>query len=165
MRNGIGKRIAVAGISLSLSLLFVSCGAEKAADGKEYLVNVTALAERIVREGSFKDEMNPLEEELFEAEYEGIEETLMIKKSVYMGTGATAEQVVVAEAKDAASAKKLKEELASKLEDDIKENQDYNPEEVAKLKTPVLEVKEKYAIMVVSEDNAKVEEIVKQECE
>lgn len=165
MRDRKCKTIVAAGLLLTLSLSLFGCGKEEAVESHKITIDVETLADKIVTEGSFQDDMNPLDEEQFDAVYEGVDESLISKKCIYTGTGATAEQVVVLEAKDDASAEKLKEQLHTKLEEDIEENKDYLPKEVSKLESAVLEVKENYAIMVVSGDNDRVEEIVNQECE
>ncbi|MDO5522015.1 MAG: DUF4358 domain-containing protein [bacterium] len=127
-------------------------------------IDVDKLADKIAKCGGFKDELSVLDSELFEAQYSQVDMKTVVKECAYVGTGATTEQIAVVEAKDTDSAKKVKEALQGKINDDIKANQDYKPEEVTKLKAPVLEVKEQYVIMVIANDKDKVEAVVESEC-
>ncbi|MDO5291492.1 MAG: DUF4358 domain-containing protein [bacterium] len=127
-------------------------------------IDVDKLADKIAKCGGFKDELSVLDTELFEAQYSQVDMDTVVKECAYVGTGATTEQIVVVEAKDTESAQKVKAALQSKIDDDIKANQDYKPEEVAKLKAPVLEVKEQYVIMVIANDKDKVEAVIESEC-
>lgn len=164
MKNRIYQRIVMIGMIVAFVVSFAGCGRNETTDCKDLSIDVADLAEKIVKEGSFKDEMNQMDDELFGAEFEGVDESLITEKCVYIGTGATAEQVVIIKAKDAAAAEQLKEQLHTKLSDDMEENKDYNAEEVAKLQSAVLKVEGNYDIMVVSGDSKKVEEIMKLNC-
>ena len=85
---------------------------------------------------------------------------MLTAKSAYAGSGGSAEQIVVAEAKDEESAKLVKEALNQKLKDDIDMNENYLPKEVNKLNNPVLVQSGKYIILCVSNDNDKIEQVL-----
>ncbi len=126
----------------------------------ELTIDVTALATEIFEAGDYTDELTCLEDDMFDAVFQTVDLQMLIAKSAYVGSGASAEQIVVAEAKDEASAKLVKEELGQKLKDDISMNENYLPQEINKLENPVIVVSGKYVIMCVSNDNGKIEQLL-----
>ena len=123
-------------------------------------VDVAALAKELFEKGDYSDELTELEDDMFEAVFQTVDIGMLTKKSAYVGSGASAEQLVVAEVKDEANANKVKEALGQKLKDDIDMNQNYLPQEIKKLENPVLVVKGKYVILCVSNDNNKIEQVL-----
>ena len=158
------ERIMASALAFVLLLGVYGCKDGTTAGSKKIVVDSNALAEKIVKDGSFDDELNQLEDSQFGTIYEEVDASLVTKSCVYIGSGATAEQVVVVEAKDAESAKKVKDQLKEKLEEDRKENEGYLPKEIAKIDQAVLEVKGEYAILVVSKDSKQAEQVIDSEC-
>ena len=158
------KRIPASVVAFILLLGVYGCKGSTTAGSKKIVVDSSVLAEKIVKDGDFDDELNQLENSQFGTIYEEVDASLVKKSCVYIGSGATAEQVVVVEAKDAESAKKVKDQLKEKLEEDRKENEGYLPKEIAKIDQAVLEVKGEYAILVVSKDSKQAEQVIDSEC-
>ena len=123
-------------------------------------IGVSALGKEIFETGDYTDELSELADDMFDAVFQTVDLNMLTSKVAYVGSGASAEQIVVAEAKDEASAGKVQEALAQKLQDDISQNEDYLPQEVSKLQKPVLVVSGNYVILCVSNDNDKIEQIL-----
>ena len=123
-------------------------------------IDVAELAKEMFESGDYTDELSQLEDDMFDAVFQTVDLQMLTSKVAYVGSGASAEQIVVAEAKDEASANKVKEALSQKVKDDISQNEDYLPQEVNKLENPVLVVDGKYVILCVSNDNDKIEQIL-----
>lgn len=128
----------------------------------ELQVDIAQLATAIFEAGDYTDELDVLEDEMFDAVFPSVDLELVTSKMAYVGSGASAEQIVVIEARDEDAAGKVKEALSQKVNDDIEQNADYLPQEVDKLKNPVLVVSGKYVVLCVSNDNSKIEEVLQQ---
>lgn len=129
---------------------------------KVITIDTKQFAAKMLEQGNFSDDLTTLEDGMFEELYSDVETKNIVSKEVYVGTGATAEQIVVIEAKDEASATDIKAGLNEKLQYDIEQNRDYLPDEIPKLEKPVLEQLDKYVIMCVSNDNSKIEALIKE---
>ncbi len=123
-------------------------------------IDVTSLAKELFESGDYTDEMSELEDDMFDVVFQTVDLQMVTAKAAYVGSGASAEQIVVVEAKDEASASQIKEALSQKLKDDISQNEDYLPQEISKLKNPVLVVNGKYVILCVSNANDKIEQVL-----
>lgn len=147
------KGIIIIGTSF---VLLVSCGK------KEVELNVDDLAKKLATEITYKDELNVLDDDMFETIYSRVDKESIKEVCVYANSGASAEQVAVIEAKDDGSATEIKNQLGDNLQEQIEANKDYLPAEVPKLEKPVLMQEGKYVILCVSDENEKAESIVKE---
>lgn len=115
--------------------------------------DVTAVADAVVKAVKFKDQMSPVDQKTAVKLY-GLDSADVTKARVYESTGATAEEVAVFEAKDAASAAKVKQAAQQRVQDQGAAFQDYQPKEMAKLKTPFLLQSGNYVVLVVADDTS-----------
>lgn len=127
----------------------------------EVTMNINELGDKIIKDGEFLDELTPLENDIFTDIYEDVDANDIQEKVAYVGTGASAEQVVIIEAKNEESAKNIKAGLKEKLQYDIEQNRDYLPDEIPKLENPVLQVIDKYVVLCVSNNNEIIETMIK----
>ncbi len=123
-------------------------------------IDVKSLATELFEAGDYVDELTELDVDMFDVVFQTLDLQLVNDKAAYVGSAASAEQIVVVEAKDDASAEQVKEQLEQKLKDDIDQNQDYLPQEVSKLKKPVLMINGKYVVLCISNDNDKIEQVL-----
>lgn len=133
---------------------FTGCSKEKDVE-----IDIKSMAENMKNEVGFKDEMSLLEAGMFEYLYE-IDESLIKDKVVYVSTGATAEEIAIFEAVDKDAAEEIKNGVSQRIEDQKESFESYIPEEMVKLNNPVLEVKGKYVILCISDNNDKAKEII-----
>lgn len=142
------KRVLAAAL---ICLALVGCGkAEKELD-------MEALANELLEGGVFEETLYPAEESAvpllldFETECEGL---------VYVGTGATAEELVLFRGNDEDEAKQLKENLSEHLADRTEQYSGYLPEEAYKLESAILQQYGNYVILCIAADASAAEEII-----
>ncbi|MBW7572759.1 DUF4358 domain-containing protein [Caproiciproducens faecalis] len=142
-------------VILAGALLF----AAGCASGSSKTVNTEEAAKKLISSICFADQMSKIDSKTALQLY-GLEESTVAKADVYESTGATAEEVAVFEAKDEASAAKVKEGAQKRIEDQRAGYTDYQPQEMKKLKSPVLVQSGKYVILCVSDDDAGAQKII-----
>jgi len=121
-------------------------------------VGIDALSEAIVSSLDFDDDLAILDDEV--AFYIHDAEDLVKDVAVYIGTGATAEEVAVFEAKNKASMSELKEEIAEYIADKRDEYEDYVPEEVARINKAVIREDGNYLVLCINKDPDKVNQLL-----
>ena len=135
-------------------LLLAGCGSK----GPEN-VDIDAVSGELLSGITYQDPLEKIEGDIVLTLYgmEGKAEAY----SVYMGSGATAEQIAVFACADASQAKDEAEPaLQAYVEDQIRQFESYIPEEVAKLKDAVIRQAGKYVVLSVSDDSGKAKEIL-----
>ena len=143
-------------IFLSLLVLAAAfgCAAKKAVQ-----INVDALAAELASSIKYNDSLSKLEEKPALKLY-NMQNISINKQTVYVSSGATAEEISVWEAKDANSAKDVKAAVLAHIETQKTGFQDYVPTELTKLKNPVLICEGNYVILCVSNDNTKAKQVI-----
>jgi len=133
-------------IAMGVLLVLFSCG--KTETAKE--VDLSALAERLLTEGTFTDAMAPIDPDTVNMLY-GIAGAAA--QQVYIGSGATPEEIALfAFASEAAAAEGL-ELVRVRLADQKEAFADYNSWEMPKLeKYAVVKQYGKYVVLCVSAD-------------
>ena len=79
------------------------------------------------------------------------------------GTGVSQEEIVLIKAKDAESAKTVKEALDSRYQSKLSQNKNYNPKQAAMVERCSVEQNGLYVTMIVSENAEQITETVRQE--
>lgn len=133
------------------ALLLAGCGSKEPAT-----IDTKALAEDLLNNVAFVDDLYPAEEGVIKMLY-NIED--YVSAYVYIGSGATAEEIAVfelADADSAAAALALVEERVATQTEDF---ESYVPAEVQRLENAVVKQYGNYVIMCVSEGD-KAAEIV-----
>lgn len=128
---------------LAVSAALAACG-----NGSSKEINAQALSEELMEKVEFVDELSPVKSEMVPKLY-GIDNAQ--EAYVYMGSGATAEEVAVFKFADEQAA----EEGLAKLQDYIASRKDsfanYIPGEVARLDNAVIRQSGEYLALCVSE--------------
>lgn len=142
-------------------IIFISCILIPAAacGGKEPQLDPKQAAEQLKAELAFEDSLSELDQSRFETLY-SVNSSDISDLAVYIGTGATAEEIAVIKAADQAAAKRVKEALLGHIEDRRESFEDYLPKELAKLESPVLEVHGRYVFLCVCGDPAAAEKVI-----
>ena len=151
MRNLMVLSVAI------LCLALTGCGGGKVSDGSD--IDGSALAQRLVQEVAFEDQLTQVEEETALALY-GLSSDQVASAVVYVGTGATAEEIAVLEGVDGKSAEAIKSQVDERISSQLADYGDYKPEEVPKLENPVLKTRGKFVILCVSGDNETAKSII-----
>ena len=132
-------------------LLLAGCGKTE----KE--LDMEALANDLLEGGVFEETLYPAEESAiplllgFETACEGL---------VYVGTGATAEELVLFHAGDEDEAGQLKENLSEHLADRTEQYSGYLPQEAYKLENAIVRQYGAYVILCIAADSAAAQDII-----
>ncbi len=146
------KKMAEAFLALAAVSLLTACG------GGAKEVDIQALAESLVHDISYEDELAIMDEEEIRYYIDMPDGT---KAVMYMGAnGTTGEEAGVFEAVDENSAKVLEAGIEAFLNDQESSFEDYIPEAAARIDDAVLEQEGSYVVLCVSDDPEKAEEII-----
>lgn len=146
------RKISVMAMLAAVVILAAACG--KTADKQ---IDAKGLAASLAQEVSYKDTLEELTAEQISIYFE-VEEG--VTATVYMGSGSTAEEVAVFEAKDEETAKRQLASVETYLEEQAESFRDYIPEEVKRIDDAVVKQQGNYVVLCVSDDSAKAEEII-----
>ncbi len=146
------KKSRLTAVLAALVILTAGCGGDKAKE-----IDAKALAGSLLSEVTYEDELQELSEQMAAMQFDTEDG---VKIYLYMGGGATTEEVAVFEAPDEEAAKKQLDHVKDFVDDQIETERDYRPEEVKRLEDAVLEQKGKYVILCVSADSDKAKEII-----
>ena len=147
------KKIAAFFMVVVTCAALAGCG-----EAKDITVDIEALASELKNDITYQDQLEQIEPDMVKMLYD-VEE-YVDNVIVYMGSGATAEEIAVFECKDAESGKKVEEIVKQHVQDQITSFESYVPAEVAKLKEAVVRSGGKYVALCVSVDSAAADKIM-----
>lgn len=141
------------GIMLIVSLLSGCAGRRDAIE-----IDIHGLSSELLSQIAFVDELNAVGESVIDRIY-GIED--YVQAEVYIGSGATAEEIAVFEFADTESAADGLQLALERIEDQKADYEAYIPEEVKKLDRAVVKRYGRYVVVCVS-NSEMAEEIITQ---
>lgn len=139
------RRASVALLAVVMVLVLAACSTSGTS------VDVNGLASQLVGQVTFDEELTELDDGAVERVYR-LEPALVQAADMYIGSGATVDEVSVWEAKDEQSAQQIEAALQERLDTAAADYADYKPEEVPKLEKAVLERSGKYVVLCVTAD-------------
>ena len=122
-------------------------------------IDLNRMAEELVGSAAFSDTLSQPADGVAARLYD-IGDGAAKQVILYVGTGATAEEIFLAEASDAASAAALKAACEERVSDQKLVFASYSPGDVAKLDEAILATSGNYVILVVAADTAAAGSIV-----
>ncbi len=140
------KKILALVLACVMVLALCACGGGGAKE-----VDLDALAAELLASGGFTDTLSQPAEGVAQRLYD-FEEGDVKKVLLYTGTGATAEEIFLAEATGADAAKTLKSACETRAENQKRAFENYAPGEVEKLNDAVILTAGNYVVMAVSAD-------------
>lgn len=126
---------------------------------KNVNIDMQKLAEELNNEKIFEDNLSQIDRDTIIKRYNFNSEKIKNINS-YVGTGATAEEILIIELVDKKDRNEIEKIIETKLEERKADFQTYLPEEVFKLENYNLESKGNYIILCVSNDYDKAKEII-----
>ena len=126
---------------------------------KEPAEQVVSLADDLSKGIPFKDQLTAMDGEKAREVYL-LDVDAVTEGKVYVSTGATAEEIAVWYAAGPEKVEIVKKALEERIDYQRTGFEDYNAQELTKLKSPILEVKGQYIILCVSDDNEKAKSII-----
>ncbi len=166
IKKNLVKRLVV--ISIASALMagsFTGCGSapaaaassESSAEVKE--ANASEIADRLLKEITYKDELSEMSLDTAEMIFD-FTDIAISNAYIYETAGATAEEVVVLECADTASADKAIQALTARVKEQMESYEDYAPDEMVKLKAAYLAELNNIAVLSVSDMPEKAKEIM-----
>ena len=136
-------------------MMLASCGSQN----EDIQVDINALAEELNTGITYQDPLAKLDDDMVGMLYSV--DGLVDATVVYMGSGATAEEIAVFDCVDAATAKDQVKPIVEKhVQSQIEAFENYVPEEVAKLNEAVVRQAGEYVDLSVSNDKDGANEII-----
>ena len=151
------KLIAVITMFL-IAMALTACGGKKE---KEITVDVQKLAEDLNAGTVTSDTLSPAVPEMIPGIY-NLSADIIDTAAAYMSAGSTACEAAVFACKEAGQSADVKKALESRVASQSSLYESYAPEQVDLLKKAVIKTAGKYAVLVVCDDTAKAESILKE---
>jgi hypothetical protein len=123
-------------------------------------LDVKACAAALAEQGTYDDVLSETSRDIFEMLYYGVDMNTIEDVTLYMSTGATAEEVMVAKCiseKEAVTLQGLAQERLEYLKSSF---ENYVPKEVPKIEEALLQQTGCYVILCISSDSSKAAEIL-----
>ena len=116
-------------------------------------------ADKLSQEVSFQDQLTSLDQDAALKLYDLTADDVQAV-ALYVGTGATAEEISVWQGKDANAAKNIQNAVNTRIENQKESFVDYNPEEMPKLENPIVVAKGNYVVLCLSGDNDNAKKVI-----
>lgn len=147
-------------ISLMLALLclltvLTGCGSKK----KE--IDLQTLPEEIMKGAAFTDKLDALDAGVIPILY-AVDTADYSDARVYAGTAATAEEIAVFQAVDAAAADRLLKAVQTRVDKQLEVYKSYGPAAAMSLENAITAKSGNYVIMVICSDSAGAKKVVEQ---
>ena len=140
---------------LALVALFAFCSC----DGSEpFVMDIDEAAEKLLSEVEYYEELYPVDLDMAKSLLE-LDDSFDTKIAMYIGSGASADMIIVAESADAAG---LDEKISAFLDSQEELYASYMILEADKISHAVREAKENYIIVCVTEDTDGAKKAVKE---
>ena len=153
------KKIVIIGIILIIIIIGVCIKFVFSDTNTEITLDMPKLAEELINAQIFEDQLNEVDKESIIKKYNLNAEKIK-NVDAYVGTGATAEEILIMELLDKEDISATKKIMETQIEERKLDFQDYLPKEVFKLENYILESKGNYIVLCISNDSDKAKEII-----
>ena len=126
---------------------------------KNININMQKLTDELINAQIFDDDLSLIDRDSIIKKYSFNSEKIKNINS-YVGTGATAEEILIVELVDKNDIKETKETIQKKIEERKQDFQNYLPKEVSKLENYNLECEGNYIILCISNNYDKAKEVI-----
>lgn len=124
---------------------------------KDITIDISKLAEDIMENIKFEDELNKVDNETANKLYDI---NNAVSQVVYMSSGATAEEIAIFEFKDEENCKIALEKANNRIEEQKQSFKDYMPKEMKKIEDAIVVSKNKYLIVCIADNQDDIEKIL-----
>ena len=149
------KTVALLLALVCLAALLTGCG------GSKKTMEPRAFVDDVLSNANFTDSLNQLSDDVV-AQYYGVDSADYTSAIAYGGTAATAEQIVVFEAKDSAAAERILAALQTFVAEKIEAYKSYGPAAAMSLENAPVKIIGNYVVAVVCADSDSAIKIVDQ---
>ena len=151
IRSTVKKALMVTLVGTIVIASFTGCKKE---DAKA--LDIKAVSDSLLNDIVYEDELSEVDYELVY----NMDEIKVSDSIVYVGSGATAEEIAVIECETVEEAKKALSALNERVEEQKESFKDYVPKELEKLDEAVVIQKGKTVILSISNDSQKAKDII-----
>jgi hypothetical protein len=148
-------------MAILLCIALAGCSGKKEPSKAELTVDTAKLAEQLNKETVSSDTLAEASSSIIPTIYM-IDAADIANASAYTSSGATACEVAVIELADASKAEDVRKLFESRVKNQSELYASYNAGEVDKLDKAVIDTEGRYAVLVVCDDAAKAQEILKE---
>ena len=146
-------------ISILLTLIMIVLVAAGCSSSQSVTLDVQQTADKLSQEVSFQDQLTSLDQDAALKLYDLTADDVQAV-ALYVGTGATAEEISVWQGKDANAAKNIQNAVNTRIENQKESFVDYNPEVMPKLENPIVVAKGNYVVLCLSGDNDNAKKVI-----
>lgn len=125
----------------------------------EININMEELATELIDAQIFEDSLDKIDKDTILKKWSFSTENIKDIVS-YVGTGATAEEILIIELNDKKDADQIEKIIKDEIEERKEDFQNYLPKEVYKLENYNLKIKNNYIILCISNNYDKADEII-----
>ena len=122
-------------------------------------INMQELATHLINAQIFEDSLAQIDKDSIIKKW-GFDSENIKDMVSYVGTGATAEEILIMEIYDSKDKDKVKKIIEEKIEERKIDFQNYLPKEVFKLENYYLKIKNNYIILCISNDYDKANKVI-----
>lgn len=126
---------------------------------KEIVFGISQAASDLLASEAFTDTLTKCDNDKAISLY-GVDEALLAEYEVYIGTGATAEEIAIFRVKDSKDVSTVKAACETRVADQKQACENYLPAEMPKLESPVIQTAGNYVVLCISNDNAKIQTVL-----
>lgn len=130
-------------------------------NNKDININIDVLANKLKESYIFEDSLDQIDKDMVINKY-NLDSNKIKNLVSYVGTGATAEEILIIEFYNDEDVEQAKDKIEEVLEERKKDFANYLPKEVSKLENHNLERYGKYLILCISNDSNQANKIIKQ---
>lgn len=153
------KVIYIIGIILVIivGLIFYMNTGKK--ENKDVTINIADLASKMKEQDLFEDTLEEIDKDTIIKNY-GFDGNKIKNIVSYVGTGATAEEILVVELNNKTDLNEINNQITQRISERKEAFANYLPQEVYKLENPTLKVTNNYIILSVCKDSEKMNSFI-----
>lgn len=153
------KVIYIIGIILVIivGLIFYMNTGKK--ENKDVTINIADLASKMKEQDLFEDTLEKIDKDTIIKNY-GFDGNKIKNIVSYVGTGATAEEILVVELNNKTDLNEINNQITQRISERKEAFANYLPQEVYKLENPTLKVTNNYIILSVCKDSQKMNSFI-----
>ncbi len=150
-------KIVLSSLLIASMCLLGGCGGSKS---KDVTVDTAAMAKELAENAVTSDTLTETASAMVGTIY-NLSDDVLAGGSAYMSAGSTACEAAVLESKEASQTKDVESALQTRVKNQSDLYASYNAGEVEKLDKAIIKSAGKYTVLVVCDDTAKADEILK----
>lgn len=158
-KGGVGRKQKITALFFVLLLLVTMLAG--CSEQKEEVRLEENLGQELLANTDFKDKLELVDDEQVSAMY-GIDKVISPEFTVYMSTGATAEEIAIFRVESKENKSKVEEAIQMRIEDQKKIMEGYLPEEMAKLNNPIIKKNQYYVVLCTTDDADGAQKVLEQ---